>query len=289
MKLVNYSTATFAGFLISFVAIVVNALVFADINNKIGAVDAETARLNEALREQTANGNEAETKFQNYRMMYNLASLVAADKRASAEDDATVLLNEALTFLFAAANEVSVTGIRRAEAEMQVSEEAVQLYEEAKAATDSGQKSQGESASTNDGKKDKREKAEIEKAEKEKAEKDLEAALNELEASSTENVDNLSKKIAAIETISVAAAAAENDNEFFVRIFPVNKALSARWVESVNRKEKRLGELETDKRLLIKYQGYSTFAALALQMLGLMFVFLKDMLEIRESGAQQNL
>jgi len=244
MKLVNSNTAMFAGFFISFVAIVVNALVLASVNNHIGAVDAEVARLNEALRSQTANGNEAETKFQSYRIMHHLASLVAAANRADADGDATALLNEALTFLFAAANEVS--------------------------AKESGEKPIAEQTPKDD--------------EKQEAEKALEAALRELEMAGAAGDGDLQKKVAAISTISVAAAAAENENEFFVRIFPVNKALSARWVESVKQKQARLVELEADKRQLIKYQGYSTFAALALQMLGLTFVILKDVLKMKESG-----
>ncbi len=86
------------------------------------------------------------------------------------------------------------------------------------------------------------------------------------------NDENLRKKINAVSTISTAAAVSENPNELFVRLFPVNKSLSARWVESVERKQARLIELETDKPRSITYQGYSTFAALSLQMLGLMFV-----------------
>lgn len=275
MKLVNSNAAMFAGFLISFVAIVVNALVLANVNNRIGAVDAESARLNEALREQTVNGNEAETKFQNYRIMHHLASIVPTASRTDAQEDATVLLNEALTFLFAAANEVSVTEIRRTEAEMQDSEEANQRYEEAKAASETGETATPEKIPPND--------EEKQEAEKQEAEKALEAALRELETTDAASGADLRKKIVAIDTISTAAAAAANENEFFVRLFPVNKVLSARWVESVKRKQARLAELETDKRSLIKYQGYSTFAALALQMLGLMFVVLKDVLKMRES------
>lgn len=269
MKFFNSTTATFAGFLISFVAIIVNALVLANINNRIGAADAENSRLNQALREQTDNGNEAETKFQSYRTMYHLASIVPPGNRASAQEDATVLLNEALTFLFAAANEVSVTEIRRVEAEIVNTEEAEQVYEQIKAAEEADKKSTVEKTPTKD--------------EKQEHEKALEASLRELETPDADKRD-LPKKIAAVETISIAAAAAESDNEFFVRLFPVNKALSARWVESVRQKQARLVELEAEKRQLIKYQGYSTLAALGLQMLGLMFVILKDVLKIKEDS-----
>lgn len=269
MKLINSNTATFTGFLISFAAIILNALVLANINNRIGAADAESARLNSALREQTANGNEAETKFQNYRMMHHLASIVPPANRTDAEADATVLLNEALTFLFAAANEISVTEIRRTEAEMSDSEEINQRYEEAKETVESGGKKTTKEFSQD--------------SVEQEAEKKFEASLRELETSDADGGD-LRKKIEAIDTLSIAASAAENESEFFVRLFPVNKSLSARWVESVKRKQARLAELETDKRELIKYQGYSTFAALALQMLGLMFVILKDVLKMKESA-----
>ena len=270
MKIINSNTATFTGFLISFAAIILNALVLANINNRIGAVDAENARLSEALRQQTANGNEAETKFQNYRMMHHLASIVPPAKRADAREDATVLLNEALTFLYAAAAEVSVTEIRRMEAEMSDSEEINRFYEEAKEMVESGGKNAVKEVAPDD--------------EKQKAEKEFAASLSELETSDQTNDGNLRKKIEAIDVLSVAASSAENESEFFVRLFPVNKSLSARWVESVKRKQARLIELEKDKRELIKYQGYSTFAALALQMLGLMFVILKDVLKMKEDA-----
>lgn len=276
MKIINTNMATFTGFFISFVAIIVNALVLANINNRIGAVDAETARLNGALREQTVNGNEAETKFQNYRMMHHLASIVSPANREDAKEDATVLLNEAITFLFAAANEVSVTEIRRTEAEETESAEVNQRYEQAKEATEeSGGKKTPVKPSPND--------------EKQEAEKSFEAALRELENAGAAGDDELRKKIVAIDTLSSAAATAENEAEFFVRLFPVNKSLSARWVASVKQKQTKLAELETDKRRLIIYQGYSTFAALALQMLGLMFVILKDVLKIREESADRTL
>ena len=202
--------------------------------------------------------------------MHHLASIVPPAKRTDAEEDATVLLNEALTFLFAAANEISVTEIRRTEAEMSDSEEINQRYEEAKQTVESGGKKMTKENSPD--------------TEKQEAEKEFEAALRELEASEAADDGNLRKKIEAIDTLSIAASAAENESEFFVRLFPINKSLSARWVESVKYKKTRLAELETDKRELIKYQGYSTFAALALQMLGLMFVILKDVLKMKESA-----
>lgn len=270
MKIFNSNMAVFAGFFISFVAIIVNALVLANVNNRIGAVDAESARLASALREQTANGNEAETKFGNYRIMHHLASLVSPAKQADAGEDATVWLNEALTFLFAAANEVSVTEIRRVEAEAAESEASAQRYEAAKTAENSGAETP----------------AAPKVDEKQEAEKAFEAALRELEATGAAGDDELRKKIAAIATIATAAAAAENEGAFFVRLYPVNKILSAKWVGSVKQKQARLVELETDKRRLIKYQGYSTLAALTLQMLGLMFVILKDLLERRESAEE---
>lgn len=274
MKIISTNTATFTGFLISFAAIIFNALVLANINNRIGAVEAETARLNGALREQTVNGNEAETKFGMYRTMHHLASLVSPANRDDAKEDATVLLNEAITFLFAAANEVSITEIRRVEAGEAESAEVNQRYEEAKETTESGEKKTPAKQSPDD--------------EKQEAEKNLEAALSELENAGAAGDDDLRKKIVAIDTLSSAAATAENEAEFFVRLFPVNKSLSARWVTSVKQKQTRLAELETDKRRLITYQGYSTFAALALQMLGLMFVILKDVLKIREESADRN-
>lgn len=276
MKIINTNTVMFTGFFISFAAIIFNALVLANINNRIGAVDAETARLNGALREQTVNGNEAETKFQSYRMMHHIASIVSPANREDANEDATVLLNEAITFLFAAANEVSITEIRRVEAEKAESEEVNQHYEEAKKTVESADKKMPVKPSPDE--------------EKQKAEKNFEAALRELDNAEATGDINLQRKIAAIETLSVAAATAENEAEFFVRLFPVNKSLSARWVASVRDKQTRLAELETDKRRLITYQGYSTFAALALQMLGLMFVVLKDLLKIKEeSVANRNL
>lgn len=269
MKFASPRMATFAGFFISFAAIVVNALILANINNRIGAVDAESARLNEALRVQTVNGNEAEAKFGNYRIMHHLASLVSSANRADAVEDATIGLNEALTFLFAAANEVSVTEIRRVESEAVDSEETQQLYEEAKKAEDSDQKTPT---------------AEAPKAVEDKEiDKKLEQALRDLEEAYAPKDENLRKKIDAIRIISIAAAASENPNELFVRLYPVNKSLSARWVESVKQKQARLVELGADKSRLITYQGYSTFAALSLQMLGLMFVIFKDFLEKRES------
>ena len=91
--------------------------------------------------------------------------------------------------------------------------------------------------------------------------------------------NNLTGKLAAITVIAENGAGAENDTELMLRLFPVVRALTAQWNESIRQKQARIAELETMPKELTKTRGNYTFAAIALQMLTLTCVFLKDFLK----------
>lgn len=251
-------SALIVAFSISFVALIFNAFILADVNSRLESTDAEYTKLVEALRVQTDQGNTAETKFQNYRMMYHLVNMVPEKNRADARDDASIMLEDALIYLYVAANDLSMSDVRRHESEEFLSEEVDAAYQKIKDGTKKVDYSNDEPTGT-----------EI-----------LDSALKILEKKEVPaNDTELSEKLAAINIVSEAATEAKDETEFLVRLYPVGKALNAKWVESVKAKQARMQELELQRRRLTTTQSYCTFGALALQMLGLAFVFLKDFLK----------
>lgn len=246
------------GFVVSFVGVIITAFALSEINNNLNTIDTEQSRLTEMLRQQTVNGNESETKFQNYRQMYHLANLVAPTHRAEAKDDAAVILDDALLFLFVAANDFSMTEIRKLESEQLTSDEAEIGYEELK-----------------DGAKIKRTASQ---AESNKSA--LDAALHEL--ASSENLaenDVLRKKIVAINAVSSNAAQTETDAELMLELYPVARMLSEKWNKSVKEKQEQIVVFEAERKRLIATRGNYTFAAIVLQIVSLACVFIKDFLK----------
>jgi len=264
------------GFVISFAAIIFNASILTNINGRIGALDSENLRLNDALREQLANGNEAEAKYDDFLLAKSIADNSAPAAQEGAQVAASILMNEALTYLFAAANDVPMLEIRRIESEEANSEEMQKLYEEAKEQSRNPPKAESKKSS-------KDQESEAPPPDAKSDERKLEEAQNEIARFDIEaDYANLPQKIAALETISDAVAASKNQTEMALKLFPVNKALNSKWLETVKVRQLRIGELSGRKSEMLRYQSYSTFIALSLQMLGLMIVVVKDVRKSRE-------
>ena len=269
---IKFTNRTFLviGFGISFAALILNAIILADVSNKLNAADAEYDRISGALRVQTELGNEAERKFEDYTMMNHLAAIVPEARREEAKSDASVLLDEAILFLYAAANDLSMTEIRRTESEIDAESVNDEKYEEVKNDYEIAEKQKKEV--------EKQEKAKTTAEQKAETEKFLKDAVNVLEKREPNPAEiDIKAKLSAISLIAETAVTAENPQEFFILFYPVNKTLNNKWLESVTEKRNRLAELENDRRKLGKYQSYCTFTALALQMFGLAFVFFKDL------------
>lgn len=268
---INFTARTFlfVGFAISFTALILNAIILANVSNKLNAADAEYDAINGALRVQTELGNEAERKFEDYTMMTHIAAIVPEARREEAKSDASVLLDEAILFLYAAANILSMTEVRRAESEVDAESVNDEKYEEVKNDPKIAEKQKQEA--------EKQEKAKTPEEQKAETEKLLKDAVNILEKREPNPAEiDIKPKLSAISLIAEKAVTAENPQEFFILFYPVNKALNNKWLESVTAKQNRLAELENERRRLGKYQSYCTFTALALQMFGLAFVFFKD-------------
>ena len=263
---IKFTPRTFliVGFLISFTALILNAIILANVGNRLNAANAEYNNLTAALRVQTELGNEALSKFEDYTMMTHISAIVPEERREEAKSNTAVLLDEALIFLYAAANDISMTEIRRVESEA----DAETFNEvEAKNESEAEQKEKSE-------KPEKEKSSQEKKAETEKLVKD---AVNVLEKREPNPADiDIKSKLSAMSAIAETLVTSENPQEFFVLFLPVNKALNNRWLESVTAKRNRLAALEIERRTLGQYQNYCTFTALALQMIGLGFVFIKD-------------
>ncbi len=259
------------GFFISFVALIFNAIILAEVNNRLKAADSEYERTFEALREQTKLGNEGENKYDSYTLMSYLSSIVPKEKREDAGLDTGALFNEALLFVYASGNDLSLTDFRLAEAEANAKEAELMINEEL-------QKRASPEAETS-AKSDEKETAKEESAAEQTAAKEkLFAQSLKILAEKTKDSSqiNYKEKLSAISTISEIITTAENRDESLMKLYPVYILLNERWSESVRQKQNRLAELELERRRLADIQSYGTFGALVLQMLGLGFVFLKD-------------
>ena len=255
------------GFIISFAALLLNAIFLAEVNGRLKNAESESSRVSEELREQTALGNEGQKKFEDYRMMTHLAEIVPASQQADTLDDAASLLQEALLFVYASGNDLSITEFRRAEAEADAQDaELEERYEAAK-------------NNPNEKAKQPEEKHPTEEKSAAQDEENFDHALKVLKERENESGEvDYKAKLGAIGFVSGKIIESKGEGEFFVRLYPIYKLLNERFLENVDKKQARAAELSDERRHLADLQSYGTFGALALQMFGLAFVFLKDIL-----------
>ena len=256
------------GFIISFTALLLNAVILSEVNNRLKRADTEFARLNESLQKQTDLGNEGQKKFEDFLMMKHLSEITPAANKEGVLSDAEVLFQEALMFIYAAGNDLSMTEFRRADAEPDEEDaELEEKYEEKKSNPDEKKKKDDSPPPV---------------TEKEKTAQELEKldqALKILETPEDENgkVD-YKAKLTAMELVANAVVGGKNEEELLLKFYPFYKLINERFLQNIDKKQSKVNELTAERRHLADLQSYFTFGALALQMLGLAFVFLKDIL-----------
>ena len=239
------------GFVLSLISIGLNSVAISYIGQRLKSVDEEYSRLTEALDRQAAGLDDADSTWDRYRLMHNLVYALPREKIPDAHSDAMNLLNSALTKLYAAANDITTTQLQNVEveeADPSLDEKGMQLERELRATSDPETKRR------------------------------LKEAQDNLGKSRPEPKSELGRKLRELEKY-VAAEDADDDLTLHISLLPLMKSLRQQILTSVDRRHNRMQELENDRAMLVRRSGYATYAALALQMLGLMFIVAKDLLK----------
>jgi hypothetical protein len=100
--------------------------------------------------------------------------------------------------------------------------------------------------------------------------------VEKLGAEESQPKSELGKNLRELEKFSKAETTAENDVVLMYKLFPVMKAFREQIVESIRKKESRMHELERERSSLAGKSTYVTYAAISLQIFGVMFILAKD-------------
>jgi hypothetical protein len=251
MKIPSSKAFVLIGFAISLASVVLNTFVLSSINSRLRAVESEYFELEEALSKQVSQLNEADLKFDLYRVMHNLAFSSPDARAQDARDDARAILQGFLVKFYAAANDISpidVTRVAVDEAGDVIPKlgKMLELLQALQQSADQAERAR------------------------------LASELAKLEKEESTPKSELAKKLREVGKYADAEAAATNEIELMSKLFPIMKLFKEQIVESIKRKENRMRELEGERASLAKRAAYATYAAISLQLFGLMFILAKD-------------
>lgn len=256
MKIPSSKTFVLVGFAISLASVVLNTFVLSSINSRLKAVDSEYFELKEALSKQVSHLNEADLKFDLYRVMHNLAFSSPSARAQDARDDAKAILQGVLVKFYAAANDISPIDVTRVAVDeagdaLPKLGKMLELLQALQQSTDQSERAR------------------------------LALELEKLGKEESPPKSELAKKLREIGRYADAESTALNEVELMSKLFPVMKSLREQIVESINWKENRMRELERDRASLVRRSAYATYAAISLQLFGLMFILAKDTVKDR--------
>jgi len=84
------------------------------------------------------------------------------------------------------------------------------------------------------------------------------------------------KKLREVGRYAVAETAASDGMDLMSRLMPVMMSLRDQIVKSIELKESRMRELQSERSSLARKAAYATYAAISLQIFGLMLIFTRD-------------
>jgi hypothetical protein len=255
MLIPSNKSMVMAGFLLSLISVVVNSFVLSYTSNRLKAVDDEYSSLAESLDRQAAALNEGDSQFDHYRIMHNLAFAVTQAKTADARRDAENFLKTSLTRYYAAAHDISQTEITNMEVEeigqaLPLLEKGLALGSQLQTTTDPAKRAQ------------------------------LTAELEALSKQAPQPKSELARKLQEVQKYAQAEYA-DSEVMLYSALLPVMKSLREQVVNSSDSKHARMRELVSQRATLIRRMNYSSYAAVALQLFGLMFILAKDLLKER--------
>jgi hypothetical protein len=105
--------------------------------------------------------------------------------------------------------------------------------------------------------------------------------LNTLSRQAPQPKSELARKLQEVQQYSKAEYA-DSEVMLYSALLPVMKSLREQVVSGSERKHARMRELATTRATLVRRMNYSSYAAIALQLFGLMFILAKDLLKERK-------
>ena len=258
MSLTSSRNFVLAGFLISLLSVAFNSIVLSSINKRLQSLDSEYNRLAESLTNQAAELSEGDSLFDQYRIMHNLVLVVPTTKTKDARQDAEAILKRFLTKYYAAANDIPRTEITRVEVDeagqiIPLLEKGLEMTKTLQATSDPMERLR------------------------------LAGELAKLSQSVPEPKSELGRKLREIQKHSQAEYA-DNDLVIMSALMPVMKSFREQIVESIQKKENRKHELERERSGLGRRANYVSYAALALQLFGLMLILTRDLVKEKRSS-----
>jgi hypothetical protein len=255
MTLTSNKSIVLLGFVLSLVSVGFNSVVISYVSKRFKQLDDEYAGLAESLDRQAAALSEGDSQFDHYRIMHNLAMAVPAAKIADARRDAEGLLKNSLTKYYAAANDIKQTEITSVEIEeigqaLPLLEKGLQLAQVLQTTSNPETRAR------------------------------LTEELGNLNKQAPEPKSELARKLREIQKYSQAEYA-DSDVTLYATLLPLMKSLREQVVAGSERKHNRMLEVQNERSSLLRKSTYASYAAIALQLLGLMFILAKDLLKER--------
>lgn len=252
MKIPSAKTLMLSGFALSLVSIVLNTIVLSNIDTRLKAADAEYFKLVESLSKQATELNATDVRFDLYKILHYMAFSVPAAKAQDVRKDAEVLLKGILTRYYATANDISLVEVTRVEVEemgdiLPKLEQILVLMQALQQSPDASERAQ------------------------------LAAAIEKLGERESPPKSALAQKLQEVGQYSAVELTAENELEILLQLTPLARSLREQILASINQKETRMQALERQRAALARQSKYATYAAISLQIFGLMLIFTKDL------------
>lgn len=253
MKIPSAKTFLLVGFAISIASMVVNTFVLSAIGSRLKGVNSEYYKLEEDLRRQVNELTQADLKFDVYRVMHYLAYSSPNAVATDAREDAKQILEGFLVKFYATANDISQVEVNRIA--MDEAGDALVKLKKQLELIQSLQKSRDQTERLL-----------------------LAAVLDKLSKEEPPPKSELAAKLREVGKYADAEKEAADGVDLVVKLFPVMQSLTRDLIASIERKQARLADLARERSELESRAGLATYAAISLQIFGLMFIFARDLL-----------
>lgn len=253
MRNLSVRTWVLMGFIISIIGIFLNVPIVAELNNKIRDVETELTSIKESLRIQANEVSRADLEDSLFTILSHLSELQKTEEdKLGTNADAVYLRQSFLKKAYAAANEIPASEVLKED----VAQMAIDIKGYEKALEAEKAKTAGNTA-------------------------EYERLLKEAEALSKENENpksELGKKMKeAVAGVDPDTLSEKSGVEIVLASIPALKAISEKFIESFEKKGKKIKELEARKEYLSWWSTVLTYLAVSLQLFGLLCVLNKDL------------
>jgi hypothetical protein len=253
MNKISNRTWLIVGFALSLLSVVTNLLVVSGINERVRAVDAEIAKIETSVRNQTADIEKADLKYDLFRLMHHISKLSTGEEHKLAGQDALVFLQDYLKGYYIAVNDISSTELLRSEtAKIAAILPVIDKINES------------------------------ERLQKEGKVADAKRLMDEADAmfSAFEPADELGRNIDKLVEFANDPALAEKNTLDVTAVLATNvREMVNRYLTNYESNQAKLAELRARRTELSQWANLATYAAVSLQLFALFFFFAKDLVK----------